>query len=64
MAGPITLYAREEQAGGAPLRRDTCIYHDKECTRLFARWKWYRCQRPVGRKHVTLNCYRYALEWV
>lgn len=67
----ITLFAREEPTCDPVVRdygprgaKDTVFYTDEACTKVYARWSWaVRC-RPVRRRAVTLNCYRWALSWV
>ncbi len=68
----ITLYARKEpttdpilKSHGEDKRQDTVIYADRACTQLKARFSWLFSGMPRrGQKLVTLNCFRWHLEWV
>ena len=70
--GLITLYARKEptadsvsRAHGLGDKQDVVLYADKECTRQKARWPWHLSNCPTRRnKFVTLNCWRWKLEWL
>ncbi len=54
----ITVFAKKLPNG------DVQIYHDKECTQKFALFQSHFSSKPTRRnKYVTLNCYRYNLEW-
>lgn len=73
----LTLYARREpttdpevqtqwpgMATGRP-RFDVVAYSDPDCRTFKARWRWWHSSRPDRRfKRVTLNCYRWRLEWL
>jgi len=55
----LVVFARRTKGG--PVR----IFHDSGCTSLFAVFDLHHPQRPRhGRKWITLNCYRYKLEWL
>lgn len=45
---------------------DVVIYHDAACTAFYCRIPWhYTKSKPTKRnKYITLNCYRYKLQWV
>ena len=44
---------------------DVQVYHDKEGTKPFGRFPWDRSNKPTRRnKWLTLNCFRYRLEWI
>lgn len=68
----ITLYARQEPTNDGILlslsleskRHDTVIYKDRECTEIKATIPWHYRNRPISRKTITLNCYRFNLEWL
>ena len=68
----ITLYARHEPTNdpvallyGLGHEKDVVIYEDAECTRRKARFAWHQSCRPRrGQRRVTINCYRWVLEWV
>ncbi len=68
----ITLFARKEPttdpvdiALGLQSRKDAVFYRDRGCTERFVRWSWYLSSCPRrGRKTVTLNCFKYRVEWV
>lgn len=69
----ITLFAREEPTNdpvskmlGMSKQKDTVIFKDRDCTKVYARWPWHIGRRPTpnGRDVVTLNCFRWKLEWV
>lgn len=68
----ITLYARQEPTTDETLLKyepeaqkfDTVIYNNRECTEPKARIPWHHKGRPVRRGHVTLNCYRWKLQWL
>ena len=54
-----TLYARRTIHG------PTSIYADKEATKIYCYYANEHPQRPrYGRKWVTLDCYRWKLEWL
>ena len=63
----ITLYARREASAPNVLPRqfdDVVIYRDREATDRKARYPWH-VKRPDRRnRYVTLNCFRYRLEWL
>jgi hypothetical protein len=67
----ITLYARKEPttdavaiAHGEADRQDVCLYGDKGCTDLKARWAWHVSGIPTKRnKRITYNCFTYNIEW-
>jgi hypothetical protein len=55
----LALYARRTKGG--PVH----IFRDSECTNHFASFELHHPQRPRhGRKWLTLNCYRWKLEWL
>lgn len=68
----ITLYARREpttdpvvrQYAPESKRRDVCLYQDRECSVLRARIPWHHANCPRTRRTITLNCYRWRLEWL
>lgn len=66
----ITVYARKEPTTDSLVdpseqRMDVQIYKDKEATRKFARFPWYYSSKPTKRnKYVTLNCYKWRLQWI
>jgi hypothetical protein len=68
----ITLFARKELtqeslsiSHGLRQKMDTVIYRDKACKEVFVRWPWHLSNCPDRRfKRVTLNCYRWQLQWV
>ena len=61
----LTKYARQMAASdGTPGKRDTIIFNDPECKSVYCRWAWWNKGRPVSRRTVTLNGYRWRLEWV
>lgn len=68
----LTLYAKKEPttdsvsvAFGLKKKLDTVIYKDRACTETYARWPWHYSSCPRrGQKRVTLNCWRWNLEWV
>ena len=68
----IVVYARKEPTTDSVAIQHSCanekdvqVYHDKECTRPYARFPWYYSNIPTRRnKYVTLDCFRYKLEWV
>lgn len=46
-------------------KKDVQIYRDEACTDPFARFPWHYSSRPTLRnKYVTLNCYRWKLQWI
>ena len=54
-----TLYARRTKGG--PVH----IFRDSEALSHFASFELGHPQRPRhGRKWITLNCYRWKLEWL
>jgi len=67
----ITLYARLEPTKDSVLlemcpnskRMDTVIYVDSEFSEIKCRIPWYHKNRPISRKTITLNCFKYNLEW-
>jgi len=76
----ITVYARREvttdsatkqmyAAQGRPnafhQHQDVQIYRDRRAKKRFARFGWFMSNCPTRRnKYVTLNCYRWRLEWL
>ena len=69
---PLKLYARQEPTTDAIIKKyapkankkDTVFYKDKGATQFYARWQWDQGGRPVKRKTVVLNCYRWAIVWI
>lgn len=69
--GLLTLFARREPttdaasiAAGLTNKQDVVLYADKDCTKVEARWPWHFSNCPTKRnKYVTLNCWRWKLEW-
>jgi hypothetical protein len=73
-----TVYARREPPASSEVRdaakfdpsalnrwRDVQVYHDREATRPFGRFPCHYSNKPRrGQRHVTLNCFRYRLEWL
>lgn len=56
---PITVYARKLPSGGV------AIYRNKDATNQFCQFASYMTNKPTRRnKWVTLNCYRWRLEWI
>lgn len=44
---------------------DVVVYRDEAMTEPFARFTWDRADKPrPGQKMVTLNCYRWTLQWM
>jgi len=54
---PHTVYAVWQP------RSDIQIYRDKEKTIKFGLFKYPYAPRKT-RKYITLNCFRYRLEWI
>lgn len=69
--GLLSVFAKKEKTidpidigHGMGHRLDTVIYHDPECTKLFARWPWHYSGLPRrSSKKVTLNCWTWNLVW-
>lgn len=56
---PLTVYAQKLPSG------DVSIYRDKERTNGFCTIQKWRASCPTRRnKWITLNCYRWRLEWL
>lgn len=70
----LTIYARLEPTRDAITRkyvrkltkahRDAVFYRDASAKEPFARWMWHLSGRPTARRSVTLNCYRWRVEWL
>lgn len=59
MKTPLTLYARRTKGGSVD------IFRDSAATNQFCSFDMHRSDRPRhGRKWITLNCYRWKLEWL
>lgn len=55
----LTVYARKLPNGGV------AIYRDKAATNQFCQFESHLSNKPTRRnKWVTVNCYRWALEWI
>jgi len=74
----ITLYAKQVPSNSHPdwqnmtaderrelaaTKRDTIIANNPEFQNVRVQWPWYKRGRPVSRKTITLNCYRFQLKW-
>jgi len=70
----ITVYAKREPTTDSVLKMyggksngvyDVVVYKDKQCSNVFARIPWHYTSKPTRRnKYITLNCYKWRLEWV
>ena len=69
----ITLYARQEPTVDHVFNQhkaygqkafDTVFYLDRDATKFYCRWSWKVSGRPVRRKTVTLNCYKYSIKYI
>ncbi len=60
----IKLYAKQVPAEDGSNHKDTLIARDPLFTDIKVRWPWYKPNRPVARKQITLNCYEWELVWV
>ena len=68
----LILFARKEptrddvsKANGLGHHQDTVLYQDAACTVVKAIWPWHYRSCPDRRcKTVTLNCFRWRLNWV
>lgn len=58
------LNLTDSERRGLERKRDTLIANDPDFTDVRVRWPWYKPNRPVSRKRVTLNCYEWELVWV
>ena len=46
-------------------RSETVFYRDRLCNAVFCRKPWYQSGHPRrNTKAVTLNCFRWAVNWV
>lgn len=67
-----TLYARQEPTRDEMTlklwpktrQKDTVIYKDPEAREIYAVIPWHRSNRPMSRKSVTLNCFKWDLVWI
>ncbi len=62
--GLITLFARQEPSTSVRGRLDTVFYRDRDCKDAKVRWGYGVSRRPTSCRFVTLNCYRWKLEWL
>jgi hypothetical protein len=68
----IDVYARKELTHELPsanpkevLLYDVQVYKDAEAKTPFGRFMWYSSNKPTRRnKYVTLNCYKWKLNWI
>lgn len=69
----LTLYARKEPSTDEILKRyapnakkfDVVIYSDAQAQRTKCVFSLYLSNKPTRRnKYVTINCFRYKLEWI
>lgn len=68
----LPVYVRREPtadsvalAHGLSNKKDTVFYRNAQCTEVMARKPWHQSGHPrKNSKVVTLNCYRWQLEWV
>lgn len=68
----MKLYARQEKTTDSATlqywpetkKKDTVFYKDRNCSSFYCRIPWYHSNRPMRRKSVVLNCYRWDVEWV
>jgi hypothetical protein len=68
----LTLFAREEPTTDSTLKQyapnakrlDTVLYKDPDCSTPYARIPWHHSNRPVRRKSVILNCFKWKVEWL
>lgn len=61
----ITLFARQVASKDGARGKDVEIFKDKECTDLYVRIPWWHASKPSPKtKKVTLNCYRWNLQWI
>lgn len=55
----LTVYGRKTRL------KTVIIYRDKECKNIFVIFNNLQINKPDYRnKYVTLNCYRWKLEWL
>lgn len=69
----LTVYARKEPTTDevtlkyAPEQKrfDVQVYKDKAGKMPFARFMWHYKSIPTKRnKYVTINCFKWAIEWI
>ena len=62
----LTVYAKYGLLSKKPKKyRDVQIFKDKELNIPFVKFTWYDFDKPSKRnKYITLNCFKYKLEWV
>jgi len=68
----LKVYARREStadpvalAHGCGNKLDTVFYRDAQGSEVMARKPWHQSGHPrKNSKEVTLNCYRWQLEWI
>ncbi len=69
----FTVYARKERTTDSTTlthfpnskKEDVQIYRDRQAKIPFARFTWGMKNTPTKRnKYVTLNCFKYNLEWI
>ena len=69
----LTVYARKEPTTDATTLKyapnekhfDIQIYKDKAATIPYARFPWHYKDKPTKRnKHITVNCFKWKLEWI
>ncbi len=68
----LPVYARREPTAdrisltrGCGHMKDTVFYRDPQCKQLMARKPWHQSGHPRSNtRTVTLNCYRWQLQWV
>jgi hypothetical protein len=59
MSPPLTIYAEKTPLGGVN------IFRDKEKTSFFCSWGSWKKNKPTRRnKWLTLDCYKWRLEWL
>lgn len=68
----LPVYVRREPtvaplslAHGCAHKRDTVFYRDPQGKEVLARKPWYQSGHPRrNSKQVTLNCFRWAVQWL
>ena len=64
----LTVYARKEPSSYpeyANIPNDIQVYKDKSLKIPFVRFSHFNSNKPSKRnKYITLNCFKYKLEWV
>ena len=60
----LTVYCRKVE-NTPPRSFSVEVYRDKEMTRKFVDFAWWQTSRPDKRnKFITLNCYKWRIEWL